>query len=70
MPTIPTPTEHIDDDIEREILSDPEVKKALAALEDPEDREDLIDVLIIRERIKRGKERTHTLEEVKEKLGL
>jgi hypothetical protein len=70
MPTIPTPTEHIDDDIEREMLSDPEVKKALAELEYPEDRGDLIDALIVLKGIAEGKIKTHTLEEVKKELGL
>jgi hypothetical protein len=55
---------------EREILKDPEVRKALAELDDPEDREDLIDALVVIKRIQDGKEKTHTLDEVKKKLGL
>jgi hypothetical protein len=70
MPTIPTHTEPINDDIEENVLADAENQKALAELEDPEDREDLIDALIILKRIEEGKEKTHTLEEVKEELGL
>ena len=70
MPTIPTHTEPINDDIEENVLADPENRKALAELEDPEDREDLIDALIILKRIEEGKEKTHTLEEVKKELGL
>ena len=70
MPTIPTHTEPINDDIEENVLADPENQKALAELEDPEDREDLIDALIILKRIEEGKEKTHTVEEVKKELGL
>jgi hypothetical protein len=55
---------------EREILNDPEVQKALAALDDAEDREDLIDSMIVMKRIREGKEETHTLEEIQEKFGL
>lgn len=55
---------------EKEILNDPEVQKALAALDDPEDREDLIDALIVMKRIRQGKEETYTLEEIREKFGL
>jgi hypothetical protein len=55
---------------EREILEDPEVQKALAALDDPEDREDLIDALIVQKRIDEGKETTVPWEEVQRKLGL
>jgi hypothetical protein len=55
---------------EREILKDPEVRKALAELDDPEDREDLIDALVVIKRIQDGKEKTYTLDEVKKKLGL
>lgn len=52
------------------ILADPEVRASLEALDAPEDREDLLDAMIVRRRIAEGKERTYTLEEVKEKLGL
>lgn len=55
---------------EREILNDPEVQKALAALDDPEDREDLIEALIVMKRVREGKEETYTLEEIQEKFGL
>lgn len=55
---------------EREILDDPEVQKALAALDNPEDREDLIDALVIQRRINEGKEATIPWEEVRRKLGL
>jgi len=53
-----------------EIQADPDVSESLEALDDPEDKEDLLDALIIRKRIAEGKERTYSLEEVKEKLGL
>jgi len=53
-----------------EIQADPDVSESLEALDDPEDKEDLLDALIIRKRIAEGKERTYFLEEVKEKLGL
>jgi hypothetical protein len=69
MPTVPV-KEHTDQDIEHEILEDPEVKAALAELDDPEDREDLIDALIVERRIKEGKEKTIPWEEVQRKLGL
>ncbi len=65
-----TPVMEPTDPDEREILNDPEVQRALAELDDPEDREDLIDALVIEKRIKEGKENSHTSEEVKAKLGL
>ena len=55
---------------EREILNDPAVQEALAALDDPEDREDLLDALIIERRIREGKEETTSWDEVQRKLGL
>ena len=70
MPTAPTAVDPPDNDIEREILNDPEVRKALADLDDPEDREDLIDALIVQKRIDEGKEETIPWEEVQRKLGL
>jgi hypothetical protein len=70
MSTAPTAVEPKDDDIEREILDDPAVQKALAELDDPEDREDLIDALVIQKRIDEGKEQTIPWEEVQRKLGL
>jgi len=62
--------EPTDADIEHKILEDPEVKAALAELDDAEDREDLIDSLIVERRIKEGKERTIPWEAVQRKLGL
>jgi hypothetical protein len=69
MPTMPV-MEPTDADIEREILQDPEVRAALAELNDPEDREDLIDALIVEKRIREGKEEKIPWEEVQRKLGL
>jgi hypothetical protein len=51
-------------------LAPMEVRTALAELDDPEDREDLIDALIVEKRIKEGKEETIPWEEVQRKLGL
>lgn len=70
MPTVPSTDPRADADIERELLRDPKVQKALATLDDPQDKEDLIDALIVSRRIKEGKERAYPLEEVLEKLGL
>lgn len=67
---MPAPEMEPTDVEEREILSDPAVQEALGALDDPEDREDLIDTLIIERRIKEGKEETIPWEEVQRKLGL
>ncbi|MDQ7784978.1 MAG: hypothetical protein RDU20_18990 [Desulfomonilaceae bacterium] len=53
-----------------EILADPEVRAALAELDDPEDREDLIDHLKVMRRLREGKEKMTPWEEVKERLGL
>ncbi len=39
---------------EKEILNDPAVQEVLAALDDPDDREDLIDALIIEKTHQRG----------------
>ncbi len=70
MPTAPIVDQPTDADIERELLQDPKVQEALEALDDPEDREDLIDALIVSRRVNEGKERTYPLEEVRQKLGL
>jgi hypothetical protein len=70
MPTAPVIDQPSDEDIERELLRDPDVQEALAALDDPDDREDLIDALIVSRRVRDGKERTYTLDEVLQKLGL
>jgi hypothetical protein len=53
-----------------EILADPEVRAALEALDDPEDREDLFDHLKAMKRYREGKEKVIPWEEVKAKLGL
>ncbi len=67
---MPAPKVEPTDTEEKEILNDPAVQEALAALDDPDDREDLIDALIIEKRIKEGKEKTIPWEEVQRKLGL
>jgi len=67
---MPAPKIEPADTEEKEILNDPAVKEALAALDDPEDREDLIDALIVEKRIKEGKEETIPWEDVQRKLGL
>ena len=70
MPTAPV-TEPTDIDPEtEEILADPEVRTALEALEDPEDREDLIDHVKVMRRLRDGKEKAAPWEEVKARLGL
>jgi hypothetical protein len=68
MPTIPSQYD-IDPELE-EILKDPEVQAALEALDDPEDREDLLDHLKIMKRVREEKEKLIPWEEVKDKLGL
>jgi hypothetical protein len=70
MPTAPIIEQPPDADIAEEILRDPKVQAALDRLDNSEDREDLICALMVSRRIKEGKEPTHTLEEVVEKLGL
>jgi hypothetical protein len=52
------------------ILADPEVRASLEALDDPEDREDLIDHLKVMRRLREGKEKAIPWEEVKARLGL
>jgi hypothetical protein len=70
MPTFPVkePT-NIDPETE-EILSDPEVRAAWEALDDPEDREDLIDHVKAMKRYREGKDKGTPWEEVKARLGL
>ncbi|MDQ1239049.1 MAG: hypothetical protein QG577_1234 [Thermodesulfobacteriota bacterium] len=52
-----------------EILGDPEVQASLGALDDLEDREDLIDHLKAMKRYKEGKDKGTPWEEVKASLG-
>ncbi len=70
MPTAPViePTD-IDRETE-EILADPEVRAAWEALDDPEDREDLIDHVKAMKRYREGKDKGTPWEEVKASLGL
>lgn len=51
-----------------ELLADPEVRAAWEALDDPEDREDLIDHLKVMRRLREGKEKVTPWEEVKARL--
>ncbi|MEW6140331.1 MAG: hypothetical protein AB1733_19095 [Thermodesulfobacteriota bacterium] len=70
MPTAPV-IEPTDIDPEtQEMLADPEVQAAWEALDDPEDREDLIDHVKVMRRLREGKEKTTPWEEVKARLGL
>jgi hypothetical protein len=70
MPTAPIiePTD-IDPETE-EILADPEVLAAWEALDDPEDREDLIDHVKAMKSYREGKDKGTPWEEVKARLGL
>ena len=70
MPTAPViePTD-INPETE-EILVDPEVRAAWEALDDPEDREDLIDHVKAMNRYREGKDKGTPWEEVKARLGL
>jgi hypothetical protein len=70
MSTAPAP-ESIDDlDPEaREILSDPDVRASWEALDDPEDKEDLIDHLKALRRLKKGEEELIPWEEAQKRLG-
>lgn len=52
------------------ILADPEVRAALEKLDDPEDREDLIDHLKAMKRYREGKDKGVPWEELKARLGL
>jgi hypothetical protein len=67
---MPVPILEPTDKEEHEILNDPKVQQALAELDNPEDREDLVDALVVIKRIQDGKEKTYTIDEVKKKLGL
>jgi hypothetical protein len=69
MPTAPILDDPTAADLEKEVLSDPKVQEALAALDDPEDREDLIDGLIALTRAQRGMDETIPWEEALKRLG-
>jgi hypothetical protein len=70
MPTAPITNPTADDRETDEILADPEVRASLAALDDPEDREDLIYHLRALERLKEGKDRLVPWDEALKQLGL
>lgn len=63
MPTAPILDDPTAANIEKEVLRDPKVQEALATLDDPEDREDLIDGLIALTRAQRGMDETIPWEE-------
>ena len=70
MPTTPMPDcTNIDKETE-EIMADPKVQAALEALDDPEDREDLIEHLKALKRVREGKEKVIPWDEAIERLGL
>lgn len=71
MPVAPIsePVSTIDADT-ADILSDPAVRASLATLDDPEDREDLIDHLKALRRLKEGKDRLIPWDEALKQLGL
>jgi hypothetical protein len=60
----------IEDPETEEILGDPEVRAALEALDDPEDRGDLIDHMKAMKRYREGKDKGTPWEEVKARLEL
>ena len=53
----------------REILADPDVRASWEALDDHEDREDLIDNLKALKRLKEGKDELIPWEEAQKRLG-
>ncbi|MFH1112991.1 MAG: hypothetical protein V1792_03635 [Pseudomonadota bacterium] len=53
----------------REILADPDVRASWEALDDPEDRGDLIDHLKALRRLKEGKDELIPWEEARKRLG-
>lgn len=65
MPTAPIaePT-----DVEQEVLADPRVQAALSKLDDPEDREDLIEGLVAVRRAELGMEEAIPWEEALNRL--
>jgi hypothetical protein len=70
MPTSPVIEPRDIDPETEEILTDPEVRAAWEALDDPEDREDLIDHVKAMKRYREGKDKGTPWEEVKARLGL
>jgi hypothetical protein len=70
MPTAPVVEPTAMDSETEEILDDPEVRASWDALDDPEDREDLIDHLKALKRLKEGKDQLIPWEEALKQLGL
>ena len=68
MPTSPIMDQPTDSDIEKELLQNPKVREALAALDDPEDREDLIGGLIALRRAEQGLDELIPWEEAVKRL--
>ena len=62
------PTADLDPEA-REILADPDVRASWEALDDPEDREDLIDHLKALKRLEEGKDELVPWEEAQKRLG-
>ncbi|MEW6348226.1 MAG: hypothetical protein AB1646_04140 [Thermodesulfobacteriota bacterium] len=56
MSTAPVAESTVAADETEEIMADPEVRASLEALDDPEDREDLIDHLKALKRLREGKD--------------
>lgn len=69
MPTAPITDHPTDSDIKKDLLQEPKVQEALAALDDPEDQEDLIDGLIALRRAERGLDELIPWEEALKRLG-
>jgi hypothetical protein len=68
MPIAPITEPSAVDNGKEDILADPDDRAALEALDDPEDRQDLIDHLMVMRRFRDGKEKATPWEEVKAKL--
>ncbi len=68
MPTSPIMDQPTDSDIEKELRQNPKVREALAALDDPEDREDLIEGLISLRRAEKGLDELIPWEEAVKRL--
>jgi hypothetical protein len=70
MPTAPVIEPTVRDSETEEILADPEVRASWEALDDPEDREDLIDHLKALKRLEEGKDQLIPWKEALKQLGL
>jgi hypothetical protein len=70
MPTAPVIEPTATDRETEEILADPRVRASLEALDDPEDREDLIHHLKALKRLNEGKDELIPWDEALKQLGL